>query len=547
MDNLQTTMIQSFSDGGTEEKMMIRLLFFASLLSVSQIFGMDNIPKNMRNQFSKGLSAEQELIKATESGNLKNVQKALLQLSVCGGNVNALTLQTRQTSLHIAAINGNVDILKALITNGAWLDVGDQISWSPLHWAAMTGHAEIVKELLRRGAHINITDSDGIVTPLHLASMQGHIKTVIELLDQGARYFVRDLHIAVDNGHVDVVKEMLSRGANVHERDASEMTALHHAAEHGHVEVVKALLDGGANVNEVTSNGVTPLICATACRIDRGQGEVVKELLNRGASCRGWDLSNAAFSGHIEMVKALLDRGADLHQRDQHQSTILHAAVGHRHPEVVKELLERGADPNALNNLNNDKFTPLRPALRIAYHERSAHDKNAGNVEEVRILLEYGGDPREYAGVGEEFKCMCQEILFEGERRMLFGTIEDVRRLFFPTTWGSASNLLMWRWANLEQKQRAFLLAVGQGRVDIVRLFLENNIFSIRAITTVTIIINRLKRLRAAREKIASYQAIQELLHKPFVQLLRNERGLYLNLLPPELTREIVRYMTRIG
>jgi len=66
-------------------------------------------------------------------------------------------------------------------------------------------------------------------------------------------------------------------------------TPLYTAAEEGHVEVVRVLLNHGANVNITDKNGFSPLYAAD----QRRHVEVVRELLNRGAKV---DITDAYFN-----------------------------------------------------------------------------------------------------------------------------------------------------------------------------------------------------------------------------------------------------------
>jgi ankyrin repeat protein len=73
---------------------------------------------------------------------------------------------------------------------------------------------------------------------------------------------------------------VVALGVNVEERDANGLMALHCAAEHGHVEVLRVLLELGADKQAKASRG-------------------------------GTALHAAAFNGHVEAIKALVQMGAD--------------------------------------------------------------------------------------------------------------------------------------------------------------------------------------------------------------------------------------------
>ncbi len=90
-------------------------------------------------------------------------------------------------------------------------------------------------------------------------------------------------------------------------------------------------------------------------------------------------LGLAAFFGHPDAVKALLEYGAqvDLKDRSRFSNTALDAAVAANHAEVVRALLAAGASVNVRDSVG---ATPL--------HKAAQH----GNLEIVRMLLERGAD-----------------------------------------------------------------------------------------------------------------------------------------------------------
>ena len=91
-------------------------------------------------------------------------------------------------------------------------------------------------------------------------------------------------------------------------------------------------------------------------------------------------LSLAAFFGQPDVVRALIDRGADVNRRAEHEQirvTPLHAASAGNDTEIVRMLLDAGADVNATQP---GGFTPLMSAAQN------------GNAEMVELLLERGAD-----------------------------------------------------------------------------------------------------------------------------------------------------------
>ena len=85
----------------------------------------------------------------------------------------------------------------------------------------------------------------------------------------------------------------------------------------------------------------------------------------------------ASQEGYKEIVKKLIDRGADVNARDKHDSTPLRAAVVKNHLDIVEELIISGA---ALNSKHLDGSTPLHSAAEI------------GDVRMIELLLANGAE-----------------------------------------------------------------------------------------------------------------------------------------------------------
>jgi uncharacterized protein len=87
-----------------------------------------------------------------------------------------------ENALMLAALNGDIDLVKLLITKGAEVN---KKGWSPLHYAAANGNDDIVKLLLGYSAFVDAQSPNG-TTPLMMAARGDHITTLKLLLDGGA-------------------------------------------------------------------------------------------------------------------------------------------------------------------------------------------------------------------------------------------------------------------------------------------------------------------------------------------------------------------------
>ncbi|WYZ43460.1 hypothetical protein EsH8_VI_001159 [Colletotrichum jinshuiense] len=159
-------------------------------------------------------------------------------------------------------------------------------------------------------------------------------------------------HEVLDNRQLDTIRSLANLAVTYHDQGRYEEAqkivteALYVSSLNGHVEVVKFLLERGADVTVATNDGRTPLYTASQ-------------------------------NGHPEIIKLLLDKGADITVVTKHGQTPLHAASENSHPEVVRLLIELGSD---INTATNNGLTPLHLA------------SENGHPEVVRLLIELGAD-----------------------------------------------------------------------------------------------------------------------------------------------------------
>ena len=167
-----------------------------------------------------------------------------------------------KTALMLAAAGGFTDTVKVLVDRGADVNIRDNYDTTALIAAATAGHAETAVVLLEYGADPTFKDSSG-GSALSNATFFGHTDVVLALLDK-----MPELPSAVGNellllaaglGHREIADALLKKGVNVNARGIKDRTPIMAAAAFNKIELVRLLIEHGADVSVSDEEGATAL------------------------------------------------------------------------------------------------------------------------------------------------------------------------------------------------------------------------------------------------------------------------------------------------
>jgi uncharacterized protein len=401
-------------------------------------------------------------------------------LIAAGANVKAAN-RDGATPLYLATNNGNAAMIERLLKAGADPNEKNQRGETPLMFAARTGNVDAIQVLLDRQADVNAREKLRGTTALMWAADQKHPEAVRLLALRGAdvsaasnpdtkgnRAYLAPpvqarLRAALAAGEVpgdllapggeqarvkkpnpvanpeDVVAAADAAAAEssfgrVTDADGGGLTPLVFAARQDCLECAKGLVEAGANVNQVTHYGWTPLLTA----IQNRHYKLSMYLLEHGADPSianngGWTplylaTDNRNIEGgdypvrrpdmdHLEMIKLLLDKGANVNARICGSQSTPEKCVGDSTETrtnftmqwlyedgatpflraaqsgdvtLMKMFLARGADPKIKTSYN---VTALSVASGIGWVEGVTFEwAPEQNLEAIQMCLDLGID-----------------------------------------------------------------------------------------------------------------------------------------------------------
>ncbi len=259
------------------------------------------------------------------------------------------------------------------------------------------GDLKKIRHLIARGADVN--PSQRGQAPLDLAISGNHLPIALLLVQNGAdpnhrstpleptMFYRAVTQMRRQTNSLHLANEMLKRGANVNNAaGTNDNHLLYEVIVRQNYEMAKLLITYGANVN------------ARASKELQGENRTV--------------LMAAAFKGCQDIVKALLQRGANvnavvtINQTNRAGLTALQLASYEGHESVVNELLRHGADPNLSPKKRGNDYT-LPSLLQCVIKDSYAYPKLAPDQRRmIRALLAHGAN----VNLGNEYSMPLQSV-----------------------------------------------------------------------------------------------------------------------------------------
>ncbi len=295
-------------------------------------------------------------------------------------------------SMLCAALEGDVDRVRAHAVRDPNLVRAEYWYTQPLHFAVREGHADVVRTLLELGADPSYRRyaHEPLAT---VARDRGH-QGVVQIIEHaraalGLGGEPHDVHTAATSGDVDRLRALITGSRSLLDRGDDEgFTPLHRAVEAGQAECATLLLELGAPPDAVQAGGggnrpdawyrpagQRPIDLA----LKRNDFDMVRALLAAGAALT---IDVAAAMGDAKEVGRILDAdpGA-IDARGDEAGRPMGEAARRGHVGVIRTLLAREVNPN----LRAGRDAPQGRALW--------HAAQRGDSEMARMLLAAGADP----------------------------------------------------------------------------------------------------------------------------------------------------------
>ena len=293
------------------------------------------------------------------------------------------------TPLMCAVKDERGEMVSCLIDHKANMNVRDANGKTALHHAVNSCHFGGVSTLIRYDAcaGVGVADNAGL-TPFMYAVREGPDEILSFLIDHGANRVKGEngetaLHYAVNSCHVDVMSKLIAcYDIDLNATDKRGIAPLMLAVSCGYNNMLSCHFDHVASTKVKKADG------ERACHCEKTHYSIAEKLLLEGANINVryrnsiTPLMIAVGRGDIDRVSLLVRHGADVKLKDRRGGTALHFLCENAE-EIIKVLVDNGAN---IDEEDNGNHTPLQTALSHPSHGFYSH------TEAIISLVEHGAD-----------------------------------------------------------------------------------------------------------------------------------------------------------
>uniref|UniRef100_A0A3Q3A568 E3 ubiquitin-protein ligase MIB2 n=1 Tax=Kryptolebias marmoratus TaxID=37003 RepID=A0A3Q3A568_KRYMA len=261
-----------------------------------------------------------------------------------------------KTALQVAAHQGHMEVVKALLQANSSVDVKDEDGDTALHYTAFGNQAEIARLLLSKGANINLLNNS-MCTALHIAVNKGFTDVVRVLTEHSADVNLQDsygdtpLNDAIAKDFRNII-EILVVVPNIDftQQNHRGFNLLHHAALKGNKLATEKILARARQLVDVKKEDGFSALHLAALNNHRDVAEVlIKEGrcdINIRNNRNQTALQLAVTQGHTDLVQLLVDEGADVNMEDEDGDTAMHVTL--LRPQLANVVLSPSLNSSGL-------------------------------------------------------------------------------------------------------------------------------------------------------------------------------------------------------
>jgi len=180
----------------------------------------------------------------------------------------------RDTKIHLNTINNNIKELRKNIKEGYSVNSIGEYASTPLHYACREGNFEMVKFLIDNGADVNSKNNYSTIYPIF---------DVITSINNQKNSF-------------EILQLLISKGADINSVDSFGNTLLYHAVEQENIALIKLLIQLGCDINHCSRHDKDSVLHYAYFQKNR---EIISLLINNGVNRKKLNIYNRTAESYL--------------------------------------------------------------------------------------------------------------------------------------------------------------------------------------------------------------------------------------------------------